>query len=101
MKTLTLFALLLTCGCTSLATLRYEYVDAHPDLIKYKREALLGDPARAVPGMTVEEVKLVLGNTLYRTARYSDGFEVWEKGANLVLYFERGQLSHWTDYSTR
>ncbi len=93
-----LFALFSLSGCVSLEEKRALYLEENPDLTSYKAQALASTPARAVPGMTLEEVKLVLGPSLYRTASYSDGITVYRKGINLVLYFKRGQLSYWSNY---
>lgn len=94
-----LFALFCLSGCVSLEEKRALYIKENPELTSYKAQALASTPARAVPGMTLEEVKLVLGpSRFYRTASYSDGTTVYRKGMNLVLYFRQGQLSYWSDY---
>lgn len=92
-----LFALFSLSGCVSLKEKRALYMEAHPDLAGYKVDALLKTPAEAVPGMTVEEVKLVLG--IYRRANHSDGTTVYRSVlGNVLLYFDRGQLSYWSNF---
>lgn len=100
MKALLLAALSLVClsGCVSLEEKRALYMEAHPDLAGYKVDAMKRTPAAAVPGMTLEEVKLVLGPRIYRRASYSDGTTVYRSGSSVLLYFREGQLSYWSSY---
>lgn len=92
-----LFSLSALSGCTSLNTKRALYIETHPELAGYKVDALSATPAEAVPGMTLEEVKLVLSG-ISSHASYSDGTTVYRQGYDLLLYFDRGQLSYWSDY---
>ncbi len=100
MRALLIAALSLFClsGCTSLETQRKLYLAEHPDLASYKVDAMLRTPAAAVLGMTLEEVKLVLGPRIYREASYSDGITVYRSGLSVLLYFRQGQLSYWSEY---
>lgn len=93
-----LFALFCLSGCVSLEEKRALYLEENPNLAGYKVDAMKRTPAAAVPGMTLEEVKLVLGPRIYRRASYSDGTTVYRSGSSVLLYFRQGQLSYWSSY---